>query len=54
VVIATLGVASMGLVAVLYRPLVATVVDEEGLTAGLAAVTIASRCASSASSSSRL
>jgi zinc transport system permease protein len=54
VVIATLGIAAMGLIGVLYRPLVATVVDEEGarvaglpvpllnaLTAGLAAVTIA-------------
>ncbi len=54
VVIATLGIAAMGLIAVLYRPLVATVVDEEGarvaglpvpllnaVTAGLAAVTIA-------------
>ena len=54
VVIATLGVAALGLIAVLYRPLVAIVVDEEGarvaglpvpllnaLTAALAAVTIA-------------
>jgi zinc transport system permease protein len=54
VVIATLGIAAMALIGVLYRPLVATVVDEEGarvaglpvpllnaLTAGLAAVTIA-------------
>jgi zinc transport system permease protein len=54
VVIATLGAAALGLIALLYRPLVAVVVDEEGarvaglpvtalnaLTAALAAVTIA-------------
>jgi zinc transport system permease protein len=54
VVIATLGAGALAVVALLYRPLVAVVVDEEGarvaglpvaplnaLTAGLAAVTIA-------------
>src|SRR5204862_5562821 len=54
VVIAALGAAALALVALLYRPLVAVVVDEEGarvaglpvpalnaLTAALAAVTIA-------------
>jgi zinc transport system permease protein len=54
VVVATLGAAALALIALLYRPLVAVVVDEEGarvaglpvaalnaVTAGLAAVTIA-------------